>query len=83
MQPHFAFKISGEPIPIGMDLPSAAAAKGEAPRYASKAVCDDPQQFWDAREFRMTVTDGKGLTLSRSPEASSAEPGVQLRKSPP
>ena len=61
--PHFVLNVEGDPNPVGIDLPSLAAAKCEALRHASKTVCDDPKQFWSTREFQMTVTDGRGLAL--------------------
>ena len=64
--PRYYFHIedsSNVPDTLGMDLPSLAAAKCEAVRYASKLICDEAQGFWDAGEFQMTVADEKGLTL--------------------
>jgi hypothetical protein len=48
---------------LGMELSGIAAAKCEALRYASRLICDEAQEFWDAGEFQMTVADEKGLTL--------------------
>jgi hypothetical protein len=61
--PHFVLNIEGDPNPVRIDLPSVNAAKCEALRYASKTVCDNPEQFWSTRDFQMTVTDGSGLAL--------------------
>lgn len=61
--PRFIFNVEGRAEGEAVDLPSIAAAKCEALRYASKVVCDEVERFWDCGQFGMTVTDEEGLTL--------------------
>lgn len=61
--PLFYFQIDGRPDDLGVDLSDVAAAKCEAVRFAGKAICDSADQFWDAGDFSMSVTNESGLIL--------------------
>ena len=47
----------------GMELEDVAAAKCQAVDLAGKMLCDSSGSFWDADQWRMTVSDDTGLTL--------------------
>lgn len=47
----------------GVDLPTLAQAKCEAVKAAGEILCEESSAFWDSKEWGMTVTDAKGLTL--------------------
>lgn len=59
----YFFHVEGQPDDLGMELPSLAAAKCEAVRYAGKLICDEAERFWDAGEFTLTVADERDLVL--------------------
>lgn len=59
----YFFHVEGQPDDLGMELPTIAAAKCEAVRYAGTLICEEAERFWDAAEFNMTVADENGLTL--------------------
>lgn len=61
--PRYFFHVEGHPDDLGMELPTIARAKCEAVRYAGQLICDQAEDFWDAREFTLTVSDESGLTL--------------------
>jgi hypothetical protein len=48
---------------VGMDFPSVHEAKCAAVKYAGQLLADAAEHFWDAADFELTVTDGKGLIL--------------------
>ena len=45
------------------DLQDIAAAKCAAVRYAGEILCDSSGTFWNAAEWKLTVTDETGLAL--------------------
>jgi hypothetical protein len=47
----------------GSYLPSLAEAKCEAMATAGRMICDQAVKFWDAAEWRLTVSDENNLTL--------------------
>ena len=59
----FYFQVEGPQDDLGMDLPSIAAAKCHAARYAGALLCDAADSFWASAELTMKVTDETGLTL--------------------
>jgi hypothetical protein len=62
--PHFRFKVEGDPAERVIELPSIAAAKCEAVKYAGARICDEADRFWDAGGFTLTVADENGLTMA-------------------
>lgn len=74
--PHFVFIIDGRLNSKTVDLPSVAAAKCEALHHASKVVCDEPEQFWNTREFQMIVTDERGLALFMLTISGTESPAI-------
>jgi hypothetical protein len=61
--PKFFFHLEGSPDDLGIELPSLAAAKCEAARYAGRLLCDDADKFWSSAQFDLTVSDEQGLSL--------------------
>ena len=59
----YFFHLEGQPDDLGIELPSLAAAKCEAVRYAGNLICNEAERFWDTGEFSLTVTDCRNLTL--------------------
>jgi hypothetical protein len=47
----------------GVELKDLAEAKCEAMKFAASVVCNSAVEFWDAREWTLTVTDDAGLAL--------------------
>jgi len=63
--PTFYFSVCGERDDHGYELPSLAAAKCEAVRYAGKLICDSADRFWDSADLTMEVSDETELVLFR------------------
>lgn len=63
LMPRFFFQVEGPPDDLGMELPTLAAAKCEAVRYAGRLICEEAESFWNTADFTMTVTDENSLTL--------------------
>lgn len=64
--PVFFFEIAdAKPaIPcVGEKLPSLAAARCFALKYAGQLLCEQEESFWDEEEWLMTVTDANRLIL--------------------
>lgn len=61
--PTFRFDVQGGSDVLAVDLPSIAAAKCEAARYAGRLLCEAADSFWSAPVFTVTVSDESGLTL--------------------
>jgi hypothetical protein len=61
---HFNIE-DGESTPDaeGTEIDTLAHAKCQAMRMAGQIICDAAETFWDAAEWKMTVTDETGLTL--------------------
>ena len=66
----------------GEDLPSLAAARCHALKYASQLLCDQEPEFWDADEWVMTISDERHLTLFTLIIASTDAPST-MRSSLP
>lgn len=47
----------------GRELAGVSEAKCEAVMLAGRALCDNPNKFWDTGEWTMTVSNDQGLTL--------------------
>jgi hypothetical protein len=62
---------------LGMELRGLAEAKCEAVRYAGKLICDAANQFWDAGDFSLTVTDEKGLVLFTLRLSATEAPAIR------
>jgi hypothetical protein len=61
--PGFVFQIDGDPEKLRIDLPSIAAAKSQAARYAGGLLCDAAETFWEGTGINLTVSDDSGMTL--------------------
>ena len=76
--PRFFFHVEDRPDDEGTELPSVAAAKCEAVRYAGKLICDEADTFWDSAEFGMVVTDEKGLILFSLTLSGTEAPAIRM-----
>lgn len=47
----------------GTELPSLADARRHAAKYAGELLQTDPESFWSGEEWKMEVTDDRGLIL--------------------
>lgn len=47
----------------GIEIDDIAIAKCEAVKYAGKLICDEAGDFWDRKEWKMTVENESGLML--------------------
>jgi hypothetical protein len=47
----------------GTELPGLSAARVAAIKYAGAIMEDEPSVLWDGRDFRVEVTDERGLLL--------------------
>jgi hypothetical protein len=74
--PRYFFHLEGRPEE-GTDLPDLATAKCEAVRFAGTIICDEADQFWDAPEFSMIVTDEKGLLLLNLTLCGTEAPAIR------
>ena len=64
--PRFHFNVrdgSDHPDLEGCELPDIEEARMHAARYAGDLLAGDPKTFWDGTDWRMEVTDEKGLIL--------------------
>jgi hypothetical protein len=59
----FFFHVEDGPDDLGVELPSLAAAKCQAVRYAAEVLSDSAQTFWDKPSLKMWVADEQGLVL--------------------
>ena len=59
----FLFHVGGAKDHEGVKLPSLAAAKTAAARYAGELLCETADHFWDTGEVTMIVADQEGLGL--------------------
>lgn len=75
---HFFFHVAGRPDETGTELPSIAAAKCEAVRYAGKLICDEADTFWDSAEFGLIVTDETGLVLFTLTLSGLEAPAIRM-----
>lgn len=66
----------------GVNLPSLAAARCYALRYAGDTLCDQNPAFWDADEWVLTVSDAHHLTLFTL-TVSTADAASTMRCRPP
>jgi len=62
---HFDFQDGSTPHvdEDGIDLSDLRAARTEAVRYAGELLQGQPEQFWAAAEWSLTVSDAERLTL--------------------
>jgi hypothetical protein len=66
---------------VGEDLPSIAAARYFALKYAALLLCDQGEIFWDGEEWLMTVKDANHLTLFTIMICATAAPStLKLKK---
>jgi len=63
--PRFYFHLNdGSPLNgDGVELESVSVAQCEAVKLAGSVICESGREFWENREFNMTVSDTEGLTL--------------------
>ncbi|HEX8447772.1 MAG TPA: hypothetical protein VF649_14295 [Sphingomonas sp.] len=64
--PHYHFNLADGSIdadPDGVDLPDLIHARIEAVRYLAATLSDRPDMLWPHGEYRVEVTDSKGLLL--------------------
>jgi hypothetical protein len=59
---------------MGVELADVAAARKEAAVLAGEMLRDRPDQFWDARAWRVAVSDAAGLTLFTIDVGGQARP---------
>jgi hypothetical protein len=60
------FNLAGaiyDPDREGMEMPSLAAARVEAARYAGEFIRDHPKLVWTGEEVRVEVTDSTQMIL--------------------
>ena len=57
--PKFYFH-TADGISAEQELPTVAAAKCEAARYAGAVICDEAEKFWLSNEFFLAVSDEHG-----------------------
>ena len=66
---------------VGEDLPSLAAARCFALKYAAMLLCDQEEVFWESEEWVMTVTDANRLTMFTIMICATAAPAtLNLKK---
>ena len=61
--PIYHFNIADEVRADGTALKDLTEAKCEAVKFAGRAICDAAGEFWDRKEWSLTVTDETGLIL--------------------
>ena len=63
--PKYFFHVEGDPWPDtdGVEIATLAEAKCQAVQFAGNLICDRASDFWDRGDWKLTVSDGKGLTL--------------------
>ena len=64
----------------GSEHPDLDAAKLHAVKMLAGALADEPQAFWDADVFRMTVSDPDGLALFAIEMFSTMSPAGGRRR---
>ena len=47
----------------GTELPNVATARVEAIKFAGEVLSDHPEMIWDGEDFRVEVSDERGLVL--------------------
>lgn len=66
---------------VGENLPSLAAARCFALKYAALLLCDQEDVFWEGEEWVMTVTDANRLTMFTIMICATAAPAtLNLKK---
>ena len=63
--PKYLFHLPSQtvPEPEGIDLPDLEAARRVAVRTACAMIGQNVDEFWDRRDWQMTVSDEHGLQL--------------------
>ena len=61
--PKFHFHLDDQRDEQGLELADLAAAKCEALEFAARHICDAANAFWDRKDWTLSVTDERGLTL--------------------
>lgn len=66
---------------VGENLPTLAAARCFALRYAAQLLCEQGEVFWGGEEWVMTVTDANRLTMFTIMICATAAPAtLNLKK---
>jgi len=66
---------------VGENLPSLAAARCFALKYAALLLCDQEDVFWEGEKWVMTVTDANRLTMFTITICATAAPAtLNLKK---
>lgn len=60
----------------GVELSDLDAAKCHAVKTIAEALCEEPNAFWAADQFRMTVSRADGLVLFRVEMVSVLAPAT-------
>ena len=47
----------------GVELESLHAARVEAVTFAGSSLAEEPEQIWNGQDFRVEVTDERGMLL--------------------
>ncbi|RYG86156.1 MAG: hypothetical protein EON59_10640 [Alphaproteobacteria bacterium] len=63
--PRYFFNVGGDAAPdsVGHELRDLATARSEAVKLAASLIRDLAHEFWDQRDFSMTVSDDRGVIL--------------------
>ena len=61
--PRFYFNVGDSLDDEGREFATLADAKCKAVTFAGSSICDKANEFWDAADFSLTVTNEKGLIL--------------------
>ena len=84
--PRFFFHVHDNTLAhdaVGSELADLAAAKCEAVKYAETLICDAALHFWNRGEWKMIVTDDKGLVLFELLLVSFDAPSIKPLAAPP
>ena len=61
--PRFHFHLYDQRDEEGLELADLSAAKCEALEFTARHICDAANALWDRKEWTLSVTDQRGLTL--------------------
>jgi hypothetical protein len=63
----------------GTELASLEDAKHEAVQLIAQTLCNEPSKFWNAENYRVSVTDSDGLMLFTLEMVATLSPAVPTR----
>lgn len=61
----------------GVDLASLHDARCYAVRMIAEVLCNAPERYWETEQYRVTVSDPKGLTLFSVELVSADAPSIR------